>query len=184
MLKNVTVQQTATSRKGGIMKNKGNDGSGNIPERDLWQTDQKLFDLLNKQYHFTFDCCATIDNTKCLKFSSNFLSVSANDLRNEICWMNPPFSKARAMFEHFFKVVKKGVAIYRIDNPETKIWQEVIFPYASWIFFPKGRINYTSFDINLQNSKGSRFPSALIGLNVEPILFLKGHTLILNEKGC
>ena len=164
------------------MKNKGNDGSGNIPERDLWQTKQELFDLLNRQYQFTFDCCATSKDTKCMKFSSDFLNVTQNDLKNEICWMNPPFSKAKIMFDHFFKVVKRGVAIYRIDNPETKIWQEVIFPNASWIFVPRGRISYTPFDVELRDGKGSRFPSALIGLNVEPFNGLDGVFLKVFKK--
>ena len=32
------------------MVNQGNDGKGNIPERDLWETKQELFDKLNNQY--------------------------------------------------------------------------------------------------------------------------------------
>ena len=31
---------------------KGNNGKGNIPERDLWETPQELWDKLNKQYNF------------------------------------------------------------------------------------------------------------------------------------
>ena len=50
------------------------------------------------------------------------------------------------MFEHFFKVVIKGVAIYRCDNFETKIWQEIIFPKATWIFIPNKRIVYDGLD--------------------------------------
>jgi hypothetical protein len=65
------------------------------------------------------------------------------------------------MFEYFFKVVKKGVAIYRCDNLETGLWQKIIFPNADWIFFPKGRVNYEGLD-----GSGSRFPSALIGIGL------------------
>ena len=43
---------------------KANNGSGNIPERDEWRTPQELFDVLNKQYFFDFDCCATNENKK------------------------------------------------------------------------------------------------------------------------
>lgn len=45
---------------------KGKDGKGDTPERDLWKTKQELFDLLDTQYNFTFDCCANEDNKKCV----------------------------------------------------------------------------------------------------------------------
>jgi len=43
---------------------KGNNGSGNIEERDVWQTPKELFDKLNQQYSFELDCCASENNTK------------------------------------------------------------------------------------------------------------------------
>ena len=100
---------------------KGNNGSGNTPSRDGWRTPKRLFDTLNSQYVFTFDCCASSENSKCAVYSTNF--------EEEVCiydraWMNPPFSKAKAMFIQFFKVVKQGVAIYRCDNLETDRWQD------------------------------------------------------------
>ena len=90
--------------------------------------------------------------------------------------MNPPFSKAKEMFEHFFKVCEKGVAIYRCDNMETKVWQEIILPNATWIFIPKGRINY-QYDPKLRQGKGTRFPSALIGYNVPAVKIFEGYFL-------
>ena len=155
------------------MKGRGHDGSGDNEERDLWSTPQSLWDTLNFQYNFEFDCCASILNTKTDKFSDNFETV---EKVNFVSWMNPPFSKAKAMFEHFFKVVKNGVAIYRIDNPETKVWQEIIFPNASWIFIPSGRVSYTPYDIKIRGGM-TRFPSALIGLNVEAPKLIKGVIL-------
>lgn len=165
------------------MKDKGNDGNGNIPERDLWETKQELWDKLNKKYFFDFDCCANLKNNKCSLWSEDFKSVKKEDIMYMSCWMNPPFTRAFEMFEHFFKVVRKGVAIYRCDNIETKIWQEVILKNATWIFIPKGRIAYTPFDTgNMRNGMGTRFPSALIGFNVIPIDFLEGTTLFIG--GC
>jgi phage N-6-adenine-methyltransferase len=112
------------------MKGKGNDGSGNIESRDEWETPQWLFDILHEQYGFTYDCCASDKNSKCDVWSDdNFLDYD-DSFKDDVHWMNPPFSKALEMFRHFFKVVGKGVAIYRCDNMETKIWQKVIFPIA------------------------------------------------------
>ena len=161
------------------MKDKGNDGKGNNPERDLWETEQSFWDKLHKQYSFDFDCCASKKNRKVTNYSDDF---EKRDSIYGTAWMNPPFSNARRMFEHFFKIVKRGVAIYRFDNPETKIWQEVIFPNATWVFIPKGRISYTPFDIDMRNGLGTRFPSALIGINVEPPKTLGGITLTPSQS--
>jgi len=109
------------------MKNKGNDGTGNISERDLWETSQDLFDLLDDQYHFEIDCCASERNTKCERYFDDFEKEKSV---NGVAWMNPPFTKAKRMFTHFFKLVEKGVAIYRCDNIETKVWQDIILRYA------------------------------------------------------
>ncbi len=155
---------------------KANNGTGNTEERDEWETPQWLFDKLNKQYKFTFDCCANKKNTKTKEFTNKFLMWHPIELKS---WMNPPFSKADKMFEHFFKSVQQGVAIFRCDNIETKLWQEVIFANASWIFIPNKRIRYEGM-----TGKGSRFPSALIGFNVDSPKDMEGITLFLeNEDG-
>jgi hypothetical protein len=143
------------------MRGKGHDGVGDIPERDLWQTEQSFWDVLDRQYDFEFDCCANANDTKTMNFSEDFEKVLET---TQQAWMNPPFSKAREMFVHFFKAIRHGVAIYRIDNPETKIWQEIIFPNCDWVFIPKGRVSYTPFDVDMRGGKGTRFPSALIGI--------------------
>jgi len=152
---------------------KGNDGTGNIEERDDWQTPQWLFDKINKQYDFTFDCCAEEDNSKCDQFPEDILKCK---IITEVSWMNPPFSKADAMFRHFFKIIKRGVCIYRCNNMETKIWQDIILKHATWIFIPKGRISYEG-----KVGKGSRFPSALIGFNIDEPKDLDGVVLHLSN---
>ena len=154
---------------------KGNDGTGNIEERDNWQTPQWLFDKLNKQYRFTQDCCADEKNTKCDIWCDNFLDFK-NFFKSDVCWMNPPFSKALHMFDHFFNNTPRGICIYRCDNFETKIWQEVIFPNACWVFIPNKRIAYEGME-----GSGARFPSALIGFNVEPPKEIEGKILLIHN---
>ena len=140
-------------------------------DRDNWETPQEIFNLLDKQYFFNFDCCASKENYKCINWCDKFEFIKPFEC---VAFMNPPFTKAFIMFEHFFKTVSKGIAIYRCDNLETKVWQDIIFPNASWILIPKGRINYESI-----KGSGSRFPSALIGFGVEPPKNVKGTILSL-----
>ena len=152
-----------------------NNGKGNIVERDVWETPKWLFDKLDQQYRFNIDCCALNTNKKTLAFYSDFEVHTQIELLNRVCWMNPPFSKVEPMFKHFFKVVNRGMAIYRCDNMETKVWQNIILKRATWIFIPKGRICYEGME-----GKGSRFPSALIGFNVPEPKGLDGVTLHVN----
>lgn len=140
---------------------KANNGSGNIEERDDWQTPQELWDQLNEQYKFDFDCCADDQNSKCNVWSTNFLHYN-EAFKDEVHWMNPPFSKAEVMIQHFFKVVKKGVGIYRCDNMETKVWQSIL-KNSNWIFIFNRRVQYEG-----KVGKGARFGSALFGVGVPP----------------
>ena len=161
---------------------KANNGSGNNPDRDVWETPNKIWNTLNKQYLFEFDCCANKDNFKTKDYSNNFEELTKNDIKGLMCWMNPPFSKANKMFNHFFKVVDYGIAIYRFDNAETKIWQDIIFQNADWIFIPKGRVSYHLATDNANGRNGSRFPSALIGLGVDTPKYVDGICLKLKMK--
>ena len=154
---------------------KANNGKGNNESRDTWETPKWLFDILNKQYRFTFDCCTSPLNRKTQNYSDNFQREDYYGAKK--AWMNPPFSKAYIMFKRFIKLSYSGVAIYRCDNPETKIWQQIIFPNCSWIFIPDKRIAYEGMEGN-----GSRFPSALIGFKVEKPTGLQGTILDIPQQ--
>jgi len=155
------------------MEGKGNDGKGDNLSRDDWETPDVIINMLKKQYSFKFDCCALKHNSVAINYSGDFEKVENVE---GIAWMNPPFSIAYRMFEHFFKVVKKGIAIYRCDNMETKVWQEVILQKADWILIPKGRVAY-QYNTDIRQGKGCRFPSALIGIGVKPPTFYEGKIL-------
>ena len=155
---------------------KANNGKGNNPSRDEWETPSWIIDPLMQQYNFEFDCCATKENKKAERFSEGgFQDIK---IVEEIAWMNPPFSKAYAMFRHFFKVVKKGIAIYRGDNLETALWQKEILPNCSWILIPDRRVSYEGLD-----GDGARFPSILIGIGVEVPRSIKGIILEVKADG-
>lgn len=160
------------------MEGKGNDGKGNVVSRDDWETPNVIMDMLKgNNYDFDFDCCALLHNTKCDTYTSDFESIK--EVKG-LAWMNPPFSMAYKMFEHFFKVVKQGIAIYRCDNMETKVWQEIILQKADWILIPKGRVTY-QYNTEVRQGKGCRFPSALIGVSVQPPTFYEGKILFTNN---
>lgn len=55
-----------------------------------WSTPDDLFDLLDAEFHFTLDVCATLANTKCGKFFTEADDGLAQDWSGS-CWMNPPY---------------------------------------------------------------------------------------------
>ena len=59
---------------------------------EMWETPQELFDILNAEFHFTVDVCATKDNAKCEKF----FTPEMDGLKQEwtgVCWCNPPYGR-------------------------------------------------------------------------------------------
>jgi len=143
-------------------------------DRDSWETPKSLFDTLNDQYHFKFDCCATKKNRKVLEYSNDFLN---DEFMKNRAWMNPPFSKAYELFKYFFAHCFSGITIYRCDNIETKVWQDIILKHATWILIPKGRICYEGM-----KGKGSRFPSAIIGYKLNEPKNIQGTLLYPKNK--
>ena len=69
------------------------------------------------------------------------------------------------------------MAIYRSDNFETQIWQDIIFPNADWIFILKGRLSYEG----KETISSPRFPSVLIGKGIETPKNIKGTVLYPNR---
>lgn len=55
-----------------------------------WPTPRALFDVLNAEFNFTLDVCATPANAKCARFYTKADDGLAQDWTG-VCWMNPPF---------------------------------------------------------------------------------------------
>lgn len=59
---------------------------------DDWKTPQDLFDVLDEEFHFGIDVCASAENRKCL----NFFDKNDDGLRQNwggygTIWCNPPY---------------------------------------------------------------------------------------------
>lgn len=139
---------------------------------DEWETPPELFHKLNAVYSFKIDLAASNLNRKCETFYSKEDSSLEKDWSKlPVSWLNPPFSMAKKFFNKA-ATHKNLVCIYKSANLETRLWQEIIIPNASWICFLKGRTNY----INSKGvkSNGVTFGSALIGYGVKSLAFNLG----------
>ena len=67
------------------------DGVHFASQTDEWATPQALFDLLDSEFHFTLDVCATKQNAKCAQF---FSRDGLSQPWEGACWMNPPYGDA------------------------------------------------------------------------------------------
>lgn len=107
---------------------------------DNWQTPQDLFDVLNKEFNFDIDLCATRDNKTCIYYCSDFLNDKyrhESDImfghvsdfqsmiknRHPTCFMNPPYSNPKPFIEKAWEDSKhcKIVCLVKCD-PSTKWW--------------------------------------------------------------
>jgi hypothetical protein len=141
--------------------------------KDNWRTPAWLWSILNNQYHFTTDCAASEDNHLTPHwFGLDGEHGEVDILIPKMAWINPPFSNPQMIEEQWLGYLRR-VGIYRCDNLETKVWQEIILPHVEWVFFPGGRINYEGHD-----GKGAMFPSAIFGRGVPPPTNLKGQGMM------
>lgn len=129
-------------------------------DRSDWETPQWLFDLLDDQYHFTLDVCATSGNSKCW----SYYTPEDNGLKRAwsgVCWMNPPYGReigdwvARCAQQIKFKRVQWIVALLPART-DTEWWHEYVEPKAMMIRHIRGRLKFVG-------AEGSApFPSVIV----------------------
>lgn len=64
------------------------------PEASHCETPDRLFRILDEEFHFEIDVCATATNAKCATFYSATDDGLSQAWRG-VCWCNPPFNKTK-----------------------------------------------------------------------------------------
>jgi phage N-6-adenine-methyltransferase len=125
--------------------------------RQDWETPPELFAVLNEEFGFTLDVCATAANAKC----ERFLSPEEDALTQPwdgVCWMNPPCG--RTIGQWMAKAHREAMGCYQLvvclvpARTDTAWWHD----YASEgiVRFLRGRVKF----VGAQH--GAPFPSALV----------------------
>lgn len=140
---------------------------------DNWMTPRDFWLHLHSQYGFDIDLCSVEKDAKTERFVSN-LAEFKPDKYFGCAWINPPFSKARKLIPIALGFDFPVVGIYRCDNQETEVWQNVIFQKADWVFYLRGRVRYED---PFGTRQSPMFPSALWGKGVPPPTGLEGVCL-------
>jgi phage N-6-adenine-methyltransferase len=132
---------------------------------DEWSTPQALFDLLDLEFDFTLDPCATNENTKCEDYCDAEMDGLSVPWVGHRAFVNPPYSKLKSWLAKCAKERELGALSVALipSRTDTKAWHDYIWDQTTHcprpgveIRFLKGRLKFGA----AENS--APFPSALI----------------------
>lgn len=130
-----------------------------MSETPEWETPQWLFDLLDNEFHFTLDVCASESNHKC----EQYFSKQDNGLTQPwtgTCWMNPPYGREiKSWMEKAKEESENGLTIVCLvpARPDTEWWWGNCI--QGEIRFIRGRLQWPG------STTAAPFPSAVVILN-------------------
>lgn len=125
---------------------------------DEWETPQNIYDILDAEFNFNLDPCATKYNHKC----KTFYTINENGLDQKWAgyrvFCNPPYSNISAWVEKAFRETRNDntlVVLLIPSRTDTRYFHDYIYQRAE-IRFIKGRLKFN-------DSKNSApFPSMIV----------------------
>ena len=147
---------------------KGNGATVFSHDSDEWSTPQAFYDLLNEEFQFTLDPCATAENAKCARFFTKEQDGLSQVWDGEAAWVNPPYSQIKAWTEKCVKetldygVWSCTVVLLIPSRTDTRYWHNWVMRAAE-VRFVKGRLRFGG------SKNSAPFPSAVA-------VFRPGHT--------
>ena len=122
-----------------------------------WSTPQEVFDVLDKEFDFTLDPCATAENAKCGRYFTNEDDGLKQDWGKERIFMNPPYGREISKWmKKAYDASSKGATVVCLPpaRTDTKWWHD--YAMRGEIYLIKGRLKFG----NAKNS--APFPSAVV----------------------
>lgn len=140
----------------GVLKSTQGMGVHYSSKTDDWATPQSLFDVLNSEFGFDLDVCASTNNHKCEVYYTAEDDGLAQDWTGT-CWMNPPYGSGIGQWiEKAHDSALKGATVVCLVPARTDTrwwWKHCIF---GEIRFLRGRLKFGGGDTS------APFPSAVI----------------------
>lgn len=126
-----------------------------------WETPQDFFDILNDEFHFDIDVCASKENAKC----RYYYTYHENGLHKKwkgTCWMNPPYNQNIGRWvAKAWESAQEGATVVTLiqgRSNDTKWWHNFVMK-ASELRFIKGRLQFL---INGKRGSGSNISSIVV----------------------
>jgi phage N-6-adenine-methyltransferase len=125
--------------------------------RSDWATPRKLFRVLDAEFHFTLDACATPMSATCGRFFTDKDSALDQDWTG-VVWCNPPYGRVIGKWvEKAYRESRLGATVVCLlpARTDTRWWHAYVM-YGE-IRFLQGRLGF-------DDSKRARapFPSAIV----------------------
>lgn len=124
-----------------------------------WSTPHDFFDMLDKEFNFNVDVCATKQNTKVkLEYFTKKIDGLSQDWNYLNVWCNPPYGREIGNWVKKASETMGGVVVMLIPaRTDTKYFHEYIYQKENVeIRFIKGRLKFGG----LKNS--APFPSMVV----------------------
>ena len=147
---------------------------------DTWATPNEIFNFAQNRWgNFTLDAAANLFNSKVTNFISENQDALKTSWISNNTWLNPPYGRQMPKFiQRALNQVREGntnrVVCLIASRTDTKIFQDVIFPYASELYFIKGRIKFLK---NGEKVQGANYASVFVVFDQRR---LKGNPLVVN----
>lgn len=136
---------------------------------DEHPTPQWFFDMLDKEFGFTLDPCATHENAKCPVYFTKEDDGLAQDWRGHTVFMNPPYgSEIKKWMHKAYESSQDGATVVCLvpARTDTRWWRDYV-GYYDWA--TKTQVNHAS-EVRLVTGRlrfgGAKntapFPSAVV----------------------
>ena len=133
----------------------------NQSNKTEWGTPQVLYDMLNDEFNFTLDPCASKENAKCDRYYTIEDNGLIQDWANDRVFLNPPYGRGLTSIwlkKAYQESLKGALVVCLIPaRTDTAYWHDYIFPYAE-IRFIKRRVRF----VDGGKPKDAPFPSAIV----------------------
>lgn len=131
-------------------------------KKDDWETPQKLFEELNKEFIFDVDVAASDGNAKMPNyFTKEDDALVQNWNGNVFC--NPPYGRdlrkwIEKAYEEYLRDPERTIVLLIPARTDTSYWHDFVF-YKAEIRFLRGRLK---FEVGGESKDAAPFPSALV----------------------
>lgn len=125
-----------------------------------WSTPQELFDVLDAEFCFELDVCATSENAKCKRYYTIVEDGLSKPWDADACWCNPPYGRAISRWVQKAAQTADNdgntVVMLLPARTDTRWFHKYIYNRGVEVRFLKGRIKFG----NATNS--APFPSMIV----------------------
>jgi site-specific DNA-methyltransferase (adenine-specific) len=124
---------------------------------DEWATPRQFFDLLDAEFHFTLDPCATPENAKAPRFFTRESDRLKHSWPGSV-FMNPPYGRdiPKWMAKAYLESRRGSLVVCLIPaRTDTRYWHEFVM-HADEIRFVRGRLRFEG------GAHSAPFPSVVV----------------------